>query len=63
MMQTPARQNPLDELTPRELQTLSLLAAGRPYDRVAQDLNVTYKTEVNVSYQLNGSWMRATCRN
>ncbi len=49
---TPARQNPLAELTPRELQTLSLLAEGKPYGRIAQELNVSYKTVVNVSSQL-----------
>ena len=52
MMQTPARQNPIDEPTPRELQTLSLLAEGKPYARIARDLNVSYKTVVNISYQL-----------
>ena len=49
---TPARQNPLAELTPRELQTLSLLAEGKPYGRIAEELNVSYKTVVNVSSQL-----------
>jgi DNA-binding NarL/FixJ family response regulator len=52
MIQTQSRQNPLDELTPRELQTLSLLAEGKPYGRIARDLNVSYKTVVNVSWQL-----------
>ena len=49
---TSARQNPLAELTPRELQILSLLAEGKPYGRIADDLNVSYKTVVNVSSQL-----------
>jgi two-component system, NarL family, invasion response regulator UvrY len=49
---TPARQNPLAELTPRQLQTLTLLAEGKDYSRIAQGLNVSYKTVVNVSYQL-----------
>ncbi len=48
----PARHDPLAELTPRELQTLSLLAKGRPYSRIAEELNVSYKTVVNVSSQL-----------
>jgi two-component system, NarL family, invasion response regulator UvrY len=52
LVHTPARQNPLAELTPRELQTLSLLAEGRPYGRIAEELNVSYKTVVNVSAQL-----------
>ncbi len=44
--------NPLAELTPRELQVLALLADGKPYDRIASELNVSYKTVVNVSSQL-----------
>jgi two-component system, NarL family, invasion response regulator UvrY len=49
---TPGQQNPLAELTPRELQTLSLLAEGKPYTRIAEELNVSYKTVVNLSSQL-----------
>jgi len=49
---TPARQNPLAELTPRELQALSLLAEGKPYSRIAEELNVSYKTVANLSTQL-----------
>jgi two-component system invasion response regulator UvrY len=49
---TPGGQNPLAGLTPRELQTLSLLAQGKSYNRIAGDLNVSYKTIVNVSSQL-----------
>jgi DNA-binding NarL/FixJ family response regulator len=52
LVRTPGRQNPLTELTPRELQTLSLLAEGKPYGRIAEELNVSYKTVVNVSSQL-----------
>lgn len=47
-----ARPNRLAQLTPRELQTLSLLAEGKPYGRIAEELNVSYKTVVNVSSQL-----------
>jgi DNA-binding NarL/FixJ family response regulator len=46
------RANPLADLTPRELQVLALLADGKPYDRIAGELNVSYKTIVNVSSQL-----------
>ncbi len=46
------RQNPLTELTPRELQTLALLAEGKPYGRIADELSVSYKTVVNVCSQL-----------
>jgi DNA-binding NarL/FixJ family response regulator len=52
LINTPARKNPLSELTPRELQTLSLLAKGKPYGDIANELNVSYKTVVNVSSQL-----------
>jgi two-component system, NarL family, invasion response regulator UvrY len=52
LVHTPARQNPLADLTPRELQTLSLLAEGKPYGRIADELNVSYKTIVNVCAQL-----------
>jgi len=52
LVHTPARQNPLAELTPRELQTLSLLAQGKAYAQIAKALNVSYKTVVNLSYQL-----------
>ena len=52
LVNTPARKNPLAELTPRELQTLSLLAKGKPYGDIANELNVSYKTVVNVSSQL-----------
>jgi two-component system, NarL family, invasion response regulator UvrY len=47
-----ARANPLSELTPRELQVLALLADGKPYDDIASELNVSYKTVANVSSQL-----------
>ena len=52
LVRTGARPNPLAELTPRELQTLSLLAEGKPYGRIAEELNVSYKTVVNVCSQL-----------
>jgi two-component system, NarL family, invasion response regulator UvrY len=47
-----ARTNPLADLTPRELQVLALLADGKPYEAIARELNVSYKTVVNVSAQL-----------
>ena len=52
LINTQAHKNPLSELTPRELQTLSLLAKGKPYGDIAHELNVSYKTVVNVSSQL-----------
>jgi two-component system, NarL family, invasion response regulator UvrY len=44
--------NPLAELTPRELQVLALLADGKPYETIADELAVSYKTVVNTSSQL-----------
>jgi two-component system invasion response regulator UvrY len=44
--------DPLSELTPRELQTLTLLACGKTYSRIADELRISYKTVANVSYQL-----------
>jgi len=53
LLHRPGRENPLAKLTPRELQILSLLVEGnKPYSRIAEDLNVSYKTVVNVSSQL-----------
>jgi two-component system, NarL family, invasion response regulator UvrY len=52
LVHAPARHNPLAELTRRELQMLSLLAEGKAYGRIASELNVSYKTVVNLSYQL-----------
>lgn len=52
LVHAPTRQNPLADLTQRELQTLSLLAEGKPYGRIAEELNVSYKTVVNVCSQL-----------
>jgi len=46
------RRDPLAELTPRELQTLGLLAEGKSYGRIADDLGVSYKTVVNTCAQL-----------
>ena len=46
------RRNPLSDLTPRELQVLALLADGKAYGRIADELHVSYKTVVNVSSQL-----------
>jgi DNA-binding CsgD family transcriptional regulator len=40
------------DLTPRELQTLALIAEGKAYGRIAEELGVSYKTVVNVCTQL-----------
>jgi two-component system invasion response regulator UvrY len=52
LVRTGVRANPLADLTPRELQMLSLLAQGKPYGRIADELNVSYKTVVNACSQL-----------
>ncbi|MGZ3409124.1 MAG: response regulator [Xanthobacteraceae bacterium] len=52
MLKSRAQQDPLSELTPRELQMLRLLADGKSYGLIAKDLNVSYKTVVNTCSQL-----------
>src|SRR5262245_21092005 len=52
LVRTGVQRNPLSDLTPRELQTLSLLAEGKPYGRIADELNVSYKTVVNTCSML-----------
>jgi len=49
---TGVHRDPLSELTPRELQMLGLLAKGKPYGRIADDLGVSYKTVANTCSQL-----------
>jgi len=48
---TSSRQDPLADLTACELQALSLLAEGKSYSRIAEELNVSYKTVANLSAQ------------
>ncbi|TCK28407.1 LuxR family two component transcriptional regulator [Ancylobacter aquaticus] len=38
---------PLADITPRELQTLSLLAEGKDYTHIADELGISYKTVAN----------------
>jgi two-component system, NarL family, invasion response regulator UvrY len=52
LMRNSSQRNPLAGLTPRELETLTLVAEGKPYSQIAEELNVSYKTVVNVCYQL-----------
>src|SRR6516165_5568895 len=52
LTRTNTSANPLAELTPRELQVLALLADGKPYEAIADELAVSYKTVVNTSSQL-----------
>jgi DNA-binding NarL/FixJ family response regulator len=46
-LRTGAGLNPLVDLTPRESQMLSLLAKGKTYSSIAEELGVSYKTVVN----------------
>jgi two-component system, NarL family, invasion response regulator UvrY len=46
------KANPLRRLTLRELQTLALVAEGKPYGIIADQLNVSYKTVANTCTQL-----------
>lgn len=46
-MEVRGRENPLGTLTLRELQTLALIASGKPYGLVAEELHVSYKTIAN----------------
>jgi two-component system, NarL family, invasion response regulator UvrY len=47
-----SRPASLAGLAPREQQILSLLAEGKPYARIADELGVTYKTVANACAQL-----------
>jgi DNA-binding NarL/FixJ family response regulator len=44
--------NPLVDLTPRQSQILSLLAKGKTYSSIAEELGVSYKTVVNTCLHL-----------
>jgi two-component system invasion response regulator UvrY len=52
LVRTGVRRDPLADLTARELQTLTLLAKGKPYGEIADELHVSYKTVVNLCSQL-----------
>ena len=45
-------ENPLVDLTPRQSQILSLLATGKTYSSIAEELGVSYKTVVNTCLHL-----------
>jgi len=46
-MEARDKTNPIRSLTMRELQTLELVADGKPYGSIADELGVSYKTVVN----------------
>ncbi|HEY9215789.1 MAG TPA: response regulator transcription factor [Ancylobacter sp.] len=47
MMETRGQKHRLQSMTLRELELLSLLAEGKPYTSIAEELNVSYKTVAN----------------
>ena len=51
-LRTAVGLNPLGDLTPRESQMLSLLAKGKTYSSIAEELGVSYKTVVNACLHL-----------
>ncbi len=51
-MEARGTTNPLRLMTVRELQTLALVAEGKPYGVIAEHLHVSYKTVANTSTQL-----------
>lgn len=52
LMETKGRNNPLHGMTLRELQTLELIAQGKPYGDIAEELHVSYKTVANTCSQI-----------
>jgi len=54
LLATRGRAGFMANLTPRELQVLALLAEGRAYGQIADDLGVSYKTVANTCSQLKG---------
>ena len=51
-MEARDKSNPLRSLSLRELQTLELIAEGKAYGAIAEELGVSYKTVVNTSSTL-----------
>jgi len=45
-------RSPLGRFTPRERQVLGLLAEGKPYAMIGEQLGVSYKTVINLTYRL-----------
>lgn len=52
LLGTHGRAKRVADLTPRELQTLALVAEGKSYDQIARDFGVSYKTVANTCSQL-----------
>jgi len=45
-------RSPLGHLTPREREVIGLLAEGKPYAVIGAELEVSYKTVINLTYRL-----------
>lgn len=52
MLSSRGRPGTVADLTPRELQALALLAEGKAYGQIADELGVSYKTVANTCSQL-----------
>lgn len=52
LLSSRSRPGTMGDLTPRELQALSLLAEGKAYGQIADELGVSYKTVANTCSQL-----------
>ena len=52
LLGTRGRSGVMADLTPRELQALALLAEGKAYGQIADELGVSYKTVANTCSQL-----------
>lgn len=52
LMETRGRNNPLQSMTLRELQTLELIAQGKSYSAIAEELHISYKTVANTCTQI-----------
>jgi DNA-binding NarL/FixJ family response regulator len=52
LLGTRGKTRAVGKLTPRELQTLALLAEGKAYSQIAEELCVSYKTVANTCSQL-----------
>ena len=50
--ETSTSANPLQALSVREIQTLSLIAEGKSYGVIAEELRVSYKTVANTTSQI-----------
>ena len=60
-MEARGTANPLKRMTVRELQTLALIAEGKPYGVIAVHLHVSYKTVANTCTQLKAKLEFARC--